>query len=97
HTTGLAGSGSCDYAADNLFVPAERTFTFSGGARRHGPLYAWPGMFIANAPGVPLGIARDALDVARGIWAEKIILPDLRPARDDGRVRAAVARAEALV
>ena len=97
HPTGLAGSGSCDYAADALFVPAEQTFAFDDGARRDGPLYAWPGMFIANAPGVPLGIARDALDVARGIWADKIILPDERPARDDGRVRAALARAEAMV
>ena len=97
HTTGLAGSGSCDYAVDGLFVPAEHTFAFADGARRHGPLYAWPGLFIANAPGVPLGIARAALDVARAIWADKIILPDLRPARDDARVRAALARAEALV
>ena len=97
HTTGLAGSGSCDYAADGLFVPEEQTFAFADGARRDGPLYAWPGMFIANAPGVPLGIARAALDAARGIWADKVILPDLRPARDDARVRTALARAEALV
>ena len=97
HTTGLAGSGSCDYAAENLFIPAERTFAFADGAKRDGPLYAWPGMFIANAPGVPLGIACDALDVAREIWIDKVILPDQRPARDDPRVRAAIARAEALV
>ncbi|HEV7535089.1 MAG TPA: acyl-CoA dehydrogenase family protein [Acidimicrobiia bacterium] len=97
HTTGLAGSGSCDYAADGLFVPAERTFAFADGARRPGPLYRWPGMFISNAPGVPLGIARDALAAARGIWVDKVILPDMRPARDDPRVRAALARAEALV
>jgi indole-3-acetate monooxygenase len=97
HTTGLAGSGSCDYAADGVFVPAEQTFAFADGAKRDGPLYAWPGMFIANAPGVPLGIARAAIDVAKGIWADKVILPDMRPARDDPRVRAAVARAEAMV
>jgi alkylation response protein AidB-like acyl-CoA dehydrogenase len=97
HTTGLAGSGSCDYAAADVFVPAERTFAFADGARRDGPLYAWPGMFIANAPGVPLGIARDALAVARAIWVDKVILPDQRPARDDPRVRASLARAEAMV
>jgi alkylation response protein AidB-like acyl-CoA dehydrogenase len=97
HTTGLAGSGSCDYSADGLFVPAEQTFAFADGTRRDGPLYAWPGLFIADAPGVPLGIARDALDVARAIWADKMILPDRRPARDDPRVRAAIARAQAMV
>ena len=97
HTTGLAGSGSCDYVAENLFVPAEQTFAFADGAKRDGPLYAWPGMFIANAPGVPLGIARAALEVAKGVWADKMIVPDLRPARDDPRVRAALSRAEAMV
>jgi indole-3-acetate monooxygenase len=97
YTTGLAGSGSCDYTAEGLFVPAEQTFRFADGARRMGTLYAWPGMFIANAPGVPLGIARDALDVAKAIWAEKIIVPDMKPARDEPRVRSTVARAEAMV
>jgi len=79
------------------FVPAEQTFCFSDGARRKGTLYAWPGLFIANAPGVPLGIARDALDVARAIWVDKVIVPDMKPARDEPRVRTAVARAEAMV
>ena len=97
YTTGLAGSGSCDYTAEGVFVAAERTFTFADGARRDGTLYAWPGLFIANAPGVPLGIARDALDVARAIWADKIILPDMTPARNEPRVRATIARAEAMV
>ena len=97
HTTGLAGSGSCDYTADGIPVPAGQTFSFFEGTRRDGPLYAWPGLFIANVPGVPLGIARDALDVARAIWVDKVIVPDMKPARDDPRVRAAVARAEAMV
>jgi len=97
YTTGLAGSGSHDYSAEAVFVPAEQTFCFSDGARRKGTLYAWPGLFIANAPGVPLGIARDALDVARAIWVDKVIVPDMKPARDEPRVRTAVARAEAMV
>jgi alkylation response protein AidB-like acyl-CoA dehydrogenase len=97
HTTGLAGSGSHDYSADGVFVPAGQTFCFADGTRRPGTLYAWPGLFIANAPGVPLGIAGDALDVARAIWVDKVIVPDQRPARDDPRVRAALARAEAMV
>jgi alkylation response protein AidB-like acyl-CoA dehydrogenase len=97
YTTGLAGSGSHDYSADGVFVPAGQAFSFLDGARREGTLYAWPGLFIANAPGVPLGIARDALDVARAIWIDKVIVPDMRPARDDPRVRATIARAEAMV
>ncbi|HEV7861782.1 MAG TPA: acyl-CoA dehydrogenase family protein [Acidimicrobiia bacterium] len=97
YTTGLAGSGSHDYTADGVFVPDEQSFRFADGARRPGPLYAWPGLFIANATGVPLGIARAALDAARAIWADKMIVPDMKPARDEPRVRATVARAEAMV
>lgn len=38
-TTGLAGSGSKDYSADGLFVPEDRTFSFSEPFRT-GPLHA---------------------------------------------------------
>jgi alkylation response protein AidB-like acyl-CoA dehydrogenase len=97
YTTGLAGSGSHDYTAGDLFVPAEQTFCFADGTRRPGTLYAWPGLFIANTPGVALGIAADALDVARAIWVDKVIVPDMKPARDEPRVRSTLARAEAMV
>jgi alkylation response protein AidB-like acyl-CoA dehydrogenase len=97
HTTGLAGSGSHDYIAAAVEVPAEQTFCFADGTRREGTLYAWPGLFIANTPGVALGIARDALDVARAIWIDKVVAPEMTPARDEPRVRTAVARAEAMV
>ncbi|HVW35322.1 MAG TPA: acyl-CoA dehydrogenase family protein [Acidimicrobiia bacterium] len=97
HTTGLAASGSQDYSTDGVAVPAEHTFSFADGPRRAGTLYAWPGMFLGNTAAVPLGIARDALDVARAIWVDKVIGPEPRPAREDPRVRAALARAEAMV
>src|SRR5207248_1172731 len=43
------------------------------------------------------GIAHADLVVARAIWADKIILPDMTPARNEPRVRATIARAEAMV
>lgn len=62
HTTGLAGSGSCDYAITDVFVPAERTFTF---ADVHGTgALAHPEVHMRNMPGVALGVARAALDHA---------------------------------
>src|SRR5512139_539804 len=38
YTTGLAGSGSCDYAINDVFVPAERTLTFDTVRSGAGPL-----------------------------------------------------------
>jgi alkylation response protein AidB-like acyl-CoA dehydrogenase len=97
-TTGLAGSGSHDYTADDAFVPFARTFRLRdlrGG--RDGTLYAWPGMFFANLSGVPLGIARAALDATETLLHDKVLVPEMRPATHDGRVRAGLANAHALV
>jgi alkylation response protein AidB-like acyl-CoA dehydrogenase len=96
-TTGLAGSGSHDYTVRDAFVPREHTFVLGEAVQRAGPLYAWPGLLIANAPGVPLGIARDAIDVATATLTDKLIMPDRRRARDEAPVRVALARAEAMV
>ncbi|MGW0736216.1 acyl-CoA dehydrogenase family protein [Streptomyces sp. NPDC002851] len=64
YTTGLAGSGSRDYSTTDLFVPEEHTFSFS--APRHpGLLHAAPDAILRNMPGVPLGLARAALDHVR--------------------------------
>lgn len=64
HTTGLAGSGSCDYTITDLFVPREHTLYFSEVRAGTGVL-AQPEVHMRNMPGVPLGVARAALDHAR--------------------------------
>jgi indole-3-acetate monooxygenase len=99
-TTGLAGSGSHDYTITDTFVPAQHTFRFRDlheRRRRSGALYAWPGMFFSNFPAVPLGIARAALADAEDLLADKVLMPEMRPARDEPRVRAGVAEAHAMV
>ncbi|MGW5723522.1 acyl-CoA dehydrogenase family protein [Amycolatopsis sp. NPDC003865] len=63
HTTGLAGSGSCDYTITDVFVPAEHTLTFAEVRGGSGPL-AQPEVHMRNMPGVALGVARAALDHA---------------------------------
>jgi alkylation response protein AidB-like acyl-CoA dehydrogenase len=99
NTTGLAGSGSHDYRAEGVFVPVEQTFRFRDlrTSERDGVLYAWPGMFFVNFSGVPLGIARAALEDAEQVLADKILMPERRPARREPRVRACVASAHAMV
>ncbi|BCJ51442.1 hydroxylase [Actinoplanes sp. NBRC 14428] len=64
HTTGLAGSGSCDYTITDVFVPAEHTLYFSEVRSGTGVL-AQPEVHMRNMPGVALGVARAALDHAR--------------------------------
>jgi hypothetical protein len=61
HTTGLAGSGSNDYACQGLFVPVEHTFSLAEPVKRDGPLHAIPGGFLANMQAVALGLARRAI------------------------------------
>lgn len=94
YTTGLAGSGSNDYSAADLFVPAEHSFSLFERPRRSEPLYAFNGMFFANMHGVPLGLARRAIDTVREIAEQKIVMPEMVKLRDVPRVRAALARAE---
>ncbi|MPY92608.1 MAG: acyl-CoA dehydrogenase [Acidimicrobiia bacterium] len=94
--TGLAGSGSHDYAAHDVLVPADQTFCF-GDQQRPGPLYAWPGLFAAHLVGVPLGIARAALDDAEALLRDKVLTPSRARAVDDAHTRATIARGEAMV
>jgi alkylation response protein AidB-like acyl-CoA dehydrogenase len=95
HTIGLAGSGSNDYTATNLFVPEHRCFRFSGSIHRTEPLFQFRMGFVTNMAGVPLGMARRSIDIVAAIAADKLVLPEFVMMRDLPRVRNAVARAEA--
>jgi alkylation response protein AidB-like acyl-CoA dehydrogenase len=93
-TTGLAGSGSHDYRAKDVFVPAERSFDVLAPPRRSGPLYGYHGLFFSNLPGVPLGLARAALDEVTRLANEKRVPPAMTLLRDEYRVQEAVAEGE---
>jgi len=94
-TTGLEGSGSNDYTATDLFVPERHAFRFTDPIQRPEPLYGWPPMFFANMAGVPLGLARRAIDVATAIAQEKLLFPEMVLLRDTTRARRTIAHAEA--
>ena len=95
-TTGLAGSGSNDYSVHGLRVPVEHTFSLLEPPKRPGPLYSFPGMFFANMSGVPLGLARRAIDITLSIARDKVIMPMNVPMRDLPRIRLAVSHAETM-
>ncbi|MYZ35136.1 MULTISPECIES: acyl-CoA dehydrogenase family protein [unclassified Streptomyces] len=93
-TTGLAGSGSRDYTAEDLFVPEEHSFSFQEPVRA-GLLHASPDAILRKMSGVPLGMARAALDHVRDMAAHRADRETGTPWTTDVRVQSAIARAEA--
>jgi alkylation response protein AidB-like acyl-CoA dehydrogenase len=93
YTTGLRGTGSNDYTAQDLFVPEEHTFTFDA-PRRDGILWSRPDTFLRKMSGVPLGIARDAIDSAIAMLEGKTDRLSQLPYRQMRDVQRAIAEAE---
>jgi alkylation response protein AidB-like acyl-CoA dehydrogenase len=95
YTTGLRGTGSNDYVAEDLFIPEAHSFSFFEPAHRDGPLWKRPDTLLRKMSGVPLGIARDAIDRAVDILKDKVDRVSKAPYREMRDVQHAVAKAEA--
>ncbi|MFD6892716.1 acyl-CoA dehydrogenase family protein [Streptomyces sp. NPDC059957] len=96
-TTGLAGSGSQDYKVTDLFVPEEHTFSFGqplGYARPGAGAISAPDAILRNMPGVPLGVARAAIDHVRGMAATRVNGVTGQPWSDNYRIQLGIAEAE---
>ncbi|MGL5823326.1 MAG: acyl-CoA dehydrogenase family protein [Nocardioides sp.] len=93
HTTGLAGSGSCDYLISDVFVPAGRALTLDTVRNGAGPL-AQPEVHMRNMPGVPLGVARAALDHVREVAGSRMS-PGVGAMAEDYRTQVTIADCEA--
>ncbi|QMU69385.1 acyl-CoA dehydrogenase family protein [Streptacidiphilus sp. P02-A3a] len=94
HTTGLCGTGSCDYTITDVFVPENRTYTFFQPRGRISPL-SQPDSFMRMLCGVPLGVARAALDHAREIALTRVDRMTGVAWADSFRVQVALAECEA--
>jgi indole-3-acetate monooxygenase len=100
YTTGLAGSGSHDFTAHDLYVPEEHTFSLADPPRRSERLYASDALFLAALPGVPLGLARRAIESLRMLVEQTPSSPSGQApasAHAAPRVRSALAQAEAVL
>jgi alkylation response protein AidB-like acyl-CoA dehydrogenase len=98
HATGLTGTASHDVRVNDVVVPAERTFSIlTGEPVDQSPLYAWRWMFFVNMAGVPLGVARAALEEAKEVAPGKVLFPDRTLACDDPTLQWNIGRAEAMV
>ncbi len=100
HTTGLAGTGSHDFAVENVFVPFAESWSFAERPQSSGTLYRFPPLFLVTHAGVPLGIARGAIDAVIELASRKESMPDphklfgSRLLREDSRAHEAIAVAE---
>lgn len=97
NTLGLRGTASHDYSADGVRVPSQRTFRLlSSTPRRSGAIYGAANLFLTNMAGVPLGLARHAIDELRHLALTKRTLTGA-PLFESSEVLAAVARAEMML
>ncbi|MBI3246396.1 MAG: acyl-CoA dehydrogenase family protein [Deltaproteobacteria bacterium] len=100
HTTGLLGTGSHDFEVENVFVPFAESWSFAERPPYSGTLYRFPPLFLVTHAGVPLGLARAALDAVIELANRKELAPDphklssSRLLREESRVHEAMAVAE---
>jgi alkylation response protein AidB-like acyl-CoA dehydrogenase len=100
NTTGLAGTGSHDFVVDDVFVPFEESASLLERPHCTTPLYRFAPLFLVSHAGVPLGLARAAIDAVIELSQSKPLIPDphkvvgSRLLRDDSRAHEAVAIAE---
>lgn len=93
---GLGGSGSHDYAIEDVFIPEDFTL-IPGQTNRPEPLYNWYGLSVASGIGVILGTAEQAFDTALEMLKAKTSKALLSRATEDASVRIGLARAGAMI
>src|SRR5262249_52845193 len=91
YTTGLAGSGSNDYSAQDIVVPRAHSFRVLRPGARAETLYRYHGFFFANLPAVALGCARRMIDDFRELAQRKITPPAVTPLKNEYRAQVALA------
>ena len=95
NTTGMRGTGSHDFIVDNVFVPHEESVSMFEPPRCPGPLYLFPPIYLVCHTGVPLGIARAALDSMLVLCATKEMMPSRQLLRKDTQMQETIASTEA--
>jgi indole-3-acetate monooxygenase len=97
--SGLRGTGSHDFSVNGLFVPEQRAIVgFGGIPRQPGRLYGLPfTIFSVSLVGVPLGLARAAIDTLTELAGIKSPMDSKQLLRDKPAIQAAIGRAEATL
>ncbi|MCS3731495.1 acyl-CoA dehydrogenase family protein [Bradyrhizobium betae] len=100
HVSGLRGTGSCDFEARDIFVPAAHAHPFLGlQPTQPGLLYRMPpsSVFAWSICGVPLGIASGAIASFAELACQKSRLGTRALLRDREIVQATVGRTRAML
>jgi indole-3-acetate monooxygenase len=98
-TSGLRGTGSHDFTATDVFVPADHTVSFHEPPVEKGPLYAFPIIVLSwtSIAAVSLGIARHALDILTEVSRSKVAMRSQRALSQSSIVQIDLGRAEGLL
>lgn len=100
HVSGLRGTGSCDFGAQDVFVPLAHTHVLlDHRAPQPGLLYRMPplSVFAWTVAVVPLGIARSAITSFAALASRKVRAGTTLPLGERETVHADVGRAEATL
>jgi len=99
HSGGLRGTGSHDIVVDDIFVPAELTFSLEDPDHIDRPLYRMPFAATLGAwcAAICLGIARAAIDTLLDLGCSKVTVDPGPGLRDRPAVQATVASSTAAL
>jgi alkylation response protein AidB-like acyl-CoA dehydrogenase len=99
HVSGLCGTGSTDFAMNDLFVPEERVAGIGVDRPLERALYAFPqfGLLGMGIAAVALGLARAAIDALVDLAGGKTPQGSSRSLAERPAAQADVSRAEALL
>ncbi len=94
-STGLRGSSSHDYVIKDLFVAADWSFVFGDTVHKlSNPVFTFPTIPFCQLTAIALGLARQAINIVRGLAGTKRRGPMLLC--DDPSVQLRVAEADAM-
>ncbi|WP_417226900.1 acyl-CoA dehydrogenase family protein [Amphritea sp.] len=99
NVVGMVGTGSHDLVVDDVIVPEEWTFTRGGKSNLDDPFFKYPSLaFAAQVLAVTtLGLAREAIDVVRGMAAGRRSVTGAPNLGEREYVQMEIAKAEAKV
>jgi alkylation response protein AidB-like acyl-CoA dehydrogenase len=99
YVSGLCGTGSTDFAMNDLFVPDSRAVGVGVDGPLERPLYAFPqfGLLAMGIAAVALGLARAAIDALVEIAGGKTPQGSARPLAARPSAQSDVSRAEAIL
>jgi alkylation response protein AidB-like acyl-CoA dehydrogenase len=99
HVGGLRGTGSHDIVVDDVFIPAERSFSFADPAQDDGPMSRLPifATVCAGCAALCLGVVRSATDTLMDLAATKVQVDPFPGTRDRPAIQVMVASSAAKV